>query len=265
MPVGDVGEMASQLDVTAYPARIGTRYRVNALLGRGGMAAVYRVTDTATQRQLALKQLAVPDSAPQRAELVALFEREFLTLVQLSHPRIIQVYEYGLDDAAPYYTMELLDGGDLRELSPLPWQDVCVLLSGVCSSLALIHSRRLVHRDVSPGNIRCTHDGEAKLIDFGAMTSARLAASVVGTPAFAAPEVVNALPLDGRTDLFSFGATLYFALTGRPPHPARNFSQLTALWKRALPAPSSVVADIPEALDALVMSLLCLEPAMRPR
>jgi hypothetical protein len=257
--------MASQLDETAHPARIGTRYHVNAFLGRGGMAAVYRVTDTATQRPLALKQLAVPDSAPQRQELVALFEREFLALTQLSHPRIIQVYDYGFDDTAPYYTMELLDGGDLRERSPLPWRDACVLLSGVCSSLALIHSRRLVHRDVSPGNIRCTHDGQAKLFDFGAMTSVGKALTVVGTPAFVAPEVVGGLALDGRTDLFSFGATLYFALTGHPPYPARSFSQLEALWKSTVPTPSSLVNGIPEALDALVMSLLCLEPAMRPR
>ena len=82
---------------------------------------------------------------------------------------VIEVYDYGIDDRTPYYTMELLDGGDLRERSPLPWRDVCSLLRGVCSSLALIHSRRLVHRDVTPANIRCTRDGEAKLIDFGAM------------------------------------------------------------------------------------------------
>jgi tetratricopeptide (TPR) repeat protein len=229
------------------------------------MATVYRVTEPATQRKLALKRLTVPDDAPNRADLVALFEREFFILTQLSHPRVIEVYDYGIDEGAPYYTMELLDGGDLRERSPVPWRRACELLAGVCSSLALIHSRRLVHRDVSPANIRCTRTGEAKLIDFGAMAPFGRTASVVGTPAFVAPEVVRGPLLDGRTDLFSFGATLYFALTGQPPYPARSFPQLFHLWESPPPPPSSLVGDIPETLDSLVMSLLSLEPAMRPR
>ncbi len=259
--------MASQVDVkgSAHPGHIGARYEVGALLGRGGMATVYRVTDTATQRPMALKQLSMPDDLSRRKEMISLFEREFHALAQLSHPRVIEVYDYGVDETAPYYTMELLDGGDLRERSPLPWRDACALLSGVCSSLALIHSRRLVHRDVSPANIWCTRDGEAKLIDFGALTPMGKATSIVGTAAFVAPEVVQQGPLDARTDLFSFGATLYFALTGRPPYPARTFSQLAELWTITLPPPSSLVGGIPEALDVLVMSLLCLEPSMRPR
>ena len=137
-----------------------------------------------------------------------LFEREFRTLVQLSHPRVIEVYDYGIGDAGPYYTMELLDGSDLRELSPLPWRRACELVFDVCSSLALLHSRRLVHRDISPRNVRCTRDGLAKLIDFGAMVQMGPCAQVVGTPAFVAPEVVQRSALDGRTDLYSLGATL---------------------------------------------------------
>ncbi|MGH7435767.1 MAG: protein kinase domain-containing protein, partial [Polyangiaceae bacterium] len=259
--------MALRVHETGNPAgsRIGGRFQVVDVLGRGGMATVLRVTEIATQRPLALKRLTVPDGAPNRAALVGLFEREFFTLAQLSHPRVIEVYDYGVEDAVPYYTMEILDGGDLRERSPLPWQQACELLVGVCSSLALIHSRRLVHRDVSPANIRCTQAGGAKLIDFGAMAPFGRPESVVGTPAFVAPEVVHGEVVDGRTDLFSFGATLYFALTGQPPYPARSFSQLVALWAAPPPPPSSIVGEIPRALDSLVMSLLSLEPVMRPR
>jgi tetratricopeptide (TPR) repeat protein len=259
--------VSSQVDLTTvvHPARIGDRFRVDALLGRGGMAKVYRVTDAATQRQLALKQLEVPGDEAPRPDIVALFEREFLVLTQLSHPRIIQVHDYGVDDRAPYYTMELLDGGDLGERSPLPWREACSLLSSVCSSLALVHSLRLVHRDVTPANIRCTPDGEAKLIDFGAMAPHGAAASIVGTPAFVAPEVVHQLALDGRADLFSLGATLYYALTGQAPYPARSFAQLAELWEAPLAPPSRLVDGVPEALDALVLSLLSLEPAARPR
>jgi hypothetical protein len=249
----------------ALPERIGGRYQVHDLLGRGGMAAVYRVTDSASGRQLALKQLMVAETSRHFRELCGLFEREFHTLVQLSHPRIIEAYDYGMDSAGPYYTMELLDGGDLRERSPLPWRDACSLLYDVCSSLALLHSRRLVHRDISPRNVRSTRDGSAKLIDFGALVPMGASGQIVGTPPFVAPEVLHRSALDARTDLFSLGATLYFALTGRLAFPARDFSKLQEAWAKRPPPPSSVVAGIPPALDALVMSLIGIDPAVRPR
>jgi len=129
--------------------RIGGRYEVLSELGRGGMARVFRVHDAATGGELALKQLAQQESSSRARDAALMFEREFRTLSQLSHPRVIAVYEYGLDEAGPYYTMELLDGDDLRERSPVPWRIACELLIDVCSSLALLHARRLVHRDVS--------------------------------------------------------------------------------------------------------------------
>jgi tetratricopeptide (TPR) repeat protein len=253
--------------------RTGARYQVEASLGRGGMATVHRAWDTVAQRHVALKRLTLPEDGARHKELLDLFQGEFHALAQLAHPRVIEVYDYGVDEAGPYYTMELLDGGDLRGRCPMAWREACALLSGVCSSLALIHSRRLVHRDVSPANVWCTRDGEAKLIDFGALAPMGAPATIVGTAAFVAPEVVHQDPLDGRADLFSLGATLYYALTGRAPYPARTFAQLVDLWAAAaaastsapFPPPSSVVEGIPQSLDALVLSLVALEPAMRPR
>src|SRR5688572_9947056 len=110
------------------------RYQVQQVLGRGGMAVVYRVLDTTSQAEVALKQLHLPKDSGKYAEAAALFEREFHTLMQLSHPRIIEVYGYGVDPSGPYYTMELLDGGDLYQRSPLPWRQACELLFDVCSS-----------------------------------------------------------------------------------------------------------------------------------
>jgi serine/threonine-protein kinase len=133
-------------------SRIADRYVVQETIGRGGTAIVYRVVDESSGRALALKRLSVVDDG--RKGFGALFEREFHTLAQLSHPSVIEVYDYGLDGGVPYYTMELLDGGDLRERSPIPWKQACELLHDVCSSLALLHSRRLLHRDVGPRNIR---------------------------------------------------------------------------------------------------------------
>ncbi|MEY4582153.1 MAG: hypothetical protein RL701_6856 [Pseudomonadota bacterium] len=247
-------------------ALLANRYQVQALLGRGGMACVQRVKDLVTGREVALKQLIVEHALTERKGLTALFEREFHTLAQLQHPHVIAVYDYGLlADQSPYYTMELLDGGDLRDRAPVPWREACRLLFDVCSSLALIHSRRLLHRDVSPCNIRCTQDGRAKLIDFGAMAPMSAGgADVVGTPAFVATETLQRLALDARTDLFSLGATLYHALTGQVPFRAQTFAQVLAAWSGAVIPPSSLTPDVPAALDDLVLALISIEPALRP-
>jgi hypothetical protein len=229
------------------------------------MARVYRVYDELAGRDIALKQWHSGPEHRARTQSIAQFEYEYITLAQLSHPCMIEVYDYGLSNEGPYFTMELLDGGDLREHAPLPWVRACQIFHEVCSSLALLHSRRLIHRDISPRNIRCTRRGGAKLIDFGAMLPMGLCQQVVGTPAFAAPEVVQGLPLDARVDLFSLGATLYFALTGKQPSSARDFADVTVAAQRKPLPPSRIVPDIPKALDGLVLSMLDPNPALRPR
>src|SRR5262249_40022545 len=140
------------------------------LLGRGGMATAYRAVDSVTGKAVALKRLHVEGTEKKTERAIELFEREFHTLVQLAHPRVVQAYDYGVDDGRPYYTMELLDGGDLHGLAPMGWQSVCVVAYEICSALSLLHSRRLVHRDLTPRNIRRTDDGKAKLIDFGLLS-----------------------------------------------------------------------------------------------
>jgi hypothetical protein len=248
----------------AAPVVIGDRYRVEQRLGRGGMAEVYRVYDSSTQRILGLKRLC-PSERPELAtHVVQLFEHEFHTLSQLVHPRIIEAYDYHRDESGPYYTMELLDGGDLRELAPLPWRRVATLLSDVCSALSLLHSRRLLHRDLTPLNIRCTRDGNAKLFDFGSMAHTGISKHVVGTPPFVAPEALAGQVLDARTDLFALGATAYFTLTGRHAFPARSLSALAELWRKPLVPASHHVPDLPPAFDDLITSLLQLDPKHRP-
>jgi hypothetical protein len=240
------------------------RYVLEHIVGRGGMATVYRALDEVSGRHVALKLLTASEHAESAARSRELFEREYHTLMQLAHPRIVSAIDYGLDGELPYYTMELLDGGDLLERSPLPWQKACSVARDVCAALALVHSRRLVYRDLSPRNVRCTIDGKAKLIDFGAMAPMGPAPIAVCTPCVASPEVVHRLPLDGRSDLYALGATLYFTLSGHNAYPARTFSQLTELWREPPPLLSSVAADIPPALEALVMELLQLDPQLRP-
>jgi hypothetical protein len=254
---------SSKAPIAAQP-RIGGRYQILEQIGTGGMGAVYRAQDEARQCQVALKQLKVQPGDRHARLIKALFEREFHTLSRLKHPRIIEVYDYGVSDDGPYYTMELLSGGDLQGLSPLPYREACRLLRDVASSLALIHAHRLVHRDVSPRNVRLTADARAKLIDFGALAAFGIANEVIGTPTCIAPETLQRLPLDQRTDLFSLGAVAYSALTGRPAYPARQLRELPSLWQVAPQPPSALRADIPPRLDALVLSLLNIDPLARP-
>jgi hypothetical protein len=244
------------------PDWIDGRYRLDAVIGRGGMSTVYRAWDARSERACALKRLL--PSGERSKQLAALFQREFATLGQLAHPSIIEVYDYGIDDARPYYTMELLAGNDLRKLAPLPWAAVCRLLREVASALALLHSRRLIHRDVTAANVHCTADMRAKLMDFGAMTDMGVAAQVVGTPPYIAPEALHGQPLDERVDLFALGALAYVALTGRNAFPATTMTQLHAAWRARPLAPSGLVADVPPALDELVLSLLHLDARARP-
>ncbi len=243
---------------------IAQRYRIESELGRGGMAVAYAVRDQVENRRLALKRLFEREGK-NRDELVQHFEREYHALKQLSHPRVVEVYEFGHDGGTAFYTMEWLGGGDLNTLSPLPVSRVCALLADVCSVLSLLHSRGLVHRDVTPRNIRCTDDGLAKLIDFGGVTAFGSVPHVIGTPAFCSPEAVHGQELDGRTDLFSLGATAYYALTGRQAYPARTFGALRALWREPVTPPSRLVDGIEPELDALILALMSLDRDARPR
>jgi hypothetical protein len=243
--------------------RIAERYLVFECLGQGGMGSVYRVRDERTGRECALKQLSLKAGAdPMVAEL---FEREFHTLAELAHPSIIEVYDYGIDGGRAYYTMELLAGQDLRSLGKLPWRNACEYLRDVASSLAILHSRRLLHCDVSPRNVQCTASGQAKLLDFGAMAPMGVAKRIVGTPPFIAPEMLNLQTLDGRTDLYAFGALAYLTLTGQLAYPARDVGQLRDLWRRPVPPPSQLVPEIPAALSELVIELIQISRNARPR
>jgi serine/threonine protein kinase len=151
----------SEAASTSDPAPIAGRYSIIGRIGAGGAGVVYRVRDEVSGRLVAFKQLLTAKAGKRKRTMEALFEREYHTLVRLKHPRIIEVYDYGVAPDGPYYTMELLEGSDLGQLPRLPHGDVCRHLRDVASSLALLHAQRLVHRDVSPRNIRLTSDGSS--------------------------------------------------------------------------------------------------------
>jgi len=241
---------------------MGGRYRLGAALGRGGMGEVYRAFDVAKARPVALKRFHLEG---ERETDRLRFRREFHVLAQLSHPRIVEAYDFGIDELGqPYYTMELLDGRDLGRLAPMPWREACPLLRDVASGLAFLHARQLLHRDIAPRNVRCTSDGRAKLIDFGMMATVGISSEIVGTLPSIAPEMILGLPTDGRADLFGLGALAFWLLTGEHPQRVRSLDDLIRNGRKPPPPPSRIVADLPPDLDDLVLSLLSPDPLGRP-
>ncbi|HEY6878068.1 MAG TPA: protein kinase [Polyangiales bacterium] len=239
------------------------RYELEQELARGGMGVVYRARDRATGGAIALKRSVSNDGSSHLTR--SALQREYQTLVTLRHPHIIQVYDFGVDERGPYYTMELLDGADLRSKCPLPWREVCAYLRDVASSLALLHSRRLLHCDVNVNNIRLTLAGRAKLIDFGALASFGRSSVIAGTPPTVAPEVLQREELDQRVDLYALGATAYYALCGHHAYPVTMLALLPAIWEQGRPAPPSKYDPaIPRELDELVLALLDLDRMSRP-
>lgn len=251
--------------------RIAGRYRVEAELARGGMGVVYAVRDESTGATLALKRLVRRGAGATRRKGVdrprdaaLLLQFEYAMLARLRHPSIIEVYDYGLDEGGPYYTMELLDGLDLHEMAPVGFREACRLARDVASSLALLHAHRLIHRDVSPRNVRATRGGRLKLFDFGTLTSFGVPVDIAGTPSSVPPEALNGGPLDHRADLYSLGCLLYWLLVGRDAFPARQFDELRSLLGASPAPPSALASGVPSELDALVISMLSRDPLARP-
>ena len=229
------------------------------------MGEVWWAKDRSTGADVAIKRIHVGrDGANHRA--VLRFQREFHTLASLRHPRILRAYDYGVDERGPYYTMELLGGRDLgdilREEAPLSVEETCRHLRDIASGLAALHARGLVHRDLSPHNVRIV-EGRAVLFDLGVLMSAGVVVDVAGTPAYLAPEMFRGVPVDGRADLYALGVLAYAMVTGRKPYEARSLEELAHVWQQP-PAPPSAIAAVPEALEDLILDLLSHEPLARP-
>jgi serine/threonine protein kinase len=263
--MGREGDSAGALPTGAL---VGGRYRVDARIGRGATADVYSVRDEQTAKTLALKYLRPSGDRSTDAIRTIQLEREYFTLCELAHPSIIEVHDYSAGEHT-FYTMELLEGRDLAQLGVQPWRDACAILRDVASSLAIVHSRRMLHRDISARNVWRTSDGRAKLLDFGALTPMGVVKQIVGTPPFVPPEAVALQALDARADLYAFGALAYYVLTGEHAYRARSFEQLPDLWRSPVTSvrkkgQDSGERELPEDLEQLVLELLSLDRAARP-
>ncbi|MEZ4251295.1 MAG: serine/threonine-protein kinase [Polyangiales bacterium] len=253
------------------------KYRLDDLIGRGGMGVVYRGEHTGLRRKVAIKVLLRGHEAG--SESKRRFEREARTAGNIGHPNIVQVFDLGsLPDGSPYLVMELLEGTSLADKlkieGALPIAHACDVTVQVLSALDAAHEKGIVHRDLKPDNVFLTTDGQVKLLDFGVSKnvldetlSLTRTGIVVGTPYYLAPEQARGeRNIDHRVDLWAVGVLLYESLTGMLPFSADNYNALIAKILTQRPAPvGKVRPTISPLLEAVVMKALAFEPDGRFR
>ncbi|MFD4483398.1 serine/threonine-protein kinase [Streptomyces sp. NPDC058471] len=239
------------------------RYRLTDLLGQGGMGAVWRAYDEQLGRDVAVKELRLPEhlGAEERANWIARLEREARAAARLKHPGIVTVYDRLTGaDGRPWIVMELVTGGSLDDLlhrqGPLSPQHVAHIGRQVAAALSAAHLRGITHRDIKPANI-LLEDGRAVLTDFGIAAlegDATLTATgmIMGTPAFMAPEQVRGLPATAASDLWSLGATLYTAVEGHPPFAGTAPSAVLVAVVTEDPAPAVQAGPLTPMLEGLL-------------
>jgi serine/threonine protein kinase len=241
------------------------RYRIDSELGRGGMGMVYRAHDTLLERDVALKVLSKADLGTEgRARLL----HEARATAQLNHPNIVSMYDAGEDEGDSFIVMELVEAPTLFEHEPGCLDEILSIAQQICDALEHAHAHGIVHRDLKPENVIIT-GGQAKLTDFGlarSMTSrVSTEGAISGTVFYLPPEQALGQEVDGRADLYALGVMLYELTTGQLPFsgddPLAVISQ--HLYAPVVP-PRTHNADIPPALDALIVQLLSKQPQGRP-
>ncbi|MFL6110225.1 MAG: protein kinase domain-containing protein [Catenulispora sp.] len=256
------------------------RYRLQELLGRGGMGQVWRAFDERIGREVAVK---IVTAANLTDDALARFDREARIAGKVSGPSIVTVHDYGHDafrgETVPYLVMELVVGRTLSERvrtdGPPPPAVVLDWGRQICEALAVAHAAAVIHRDIKPGNVMVTQSGAVKVLDFGiarfieqqqTQTDLTAAGTVMGSAQYMSPEQAQGRQLDARSDLYSLGCLLFFALTGRAPFEADSPMGLAYQHVNKTPEPPSRHRlGIPPAVDALVLDLLAKEPDDRPR
>ncbi|MGW5038140.1 Stk1 family PASTA domain-containing Ser/Thr kinase [Streptomyces parvulus] len=259
------------------PRRLGGRYELGPVLGRGGMAEVYHAHDTRLGRQVAVKTLRA-DMA-RDPSFQARFRREAQSAASLNHPAIVAVYDTGEDYidgvSIPYIVMEYVDGSTLRELlhsgrKLLPERTLEMTI-GILQALEYSHRAGIVHRDIKPANVMLTRNGQVKVMDFGiaramgdsGMTMTQTAA-VIGTAQYLSPEQAKGEQVDARSDLYSTGCLLYELLTVRPPFVGDSPVAVAYQHVREEPqAPSVFDPEITPEMDAIVLKALVKDPDYR--
>jgi eukaryotic-like serine/threonine-protein kinase len=259
------------------PRLLGGRYELDGIVGRGGMAEVYRARDIRLDRIVAVKTLREDLARDQTFQ--ARFRREAQSAASLNNPSIVAVYDTGEDDTdgshIPYIVMEYVDGRTLRDLLRedrrlLP-ERALEITDGVLRALEYSHRSGIVHRDIKPGNVMLTRSGQVKVMDFGiaravsdAQATMTQTAQVIGTAQYLSPEQARGERVDARSDLYSTGCLLYELLTGRPPFLGDSPVAIAYQHVRENPIPPSRVdPEVPQWADAIVLKAMAKDPRDR--
>ena len=247
---------------------IAGRYRLVALLGRGGMGEVYRADDLTLDQPVALKFL--PEEVAAHPDRLAQFHAELRTARQVSHKNVCRLYDLGEADGRPFLTMEYVDGEDLasllRRIGRIPQDKAIEIARQLCAGLSAAHERGVLHRDLKPANIMIDGDGNVRIADFGlAVAAGDTTASRAGTPQYMAPELLAGGQASVRTDIYALGLVLFELFTGRRPYEAKTLNDLVAMQQSGrISTPSSVVRDLDPAVERVILRCLESDPTLRP-
>ncbi len=253
---------------------INDRYEIHKRIGRGGMADVFSARDLLLDRQVAVKVL-FPEFATD-ANFVERFRREAQSAASLSHPNIVNVYDWGKYEGTYFIVMEEVQGRTLAEIlttaKQLTSKQAAEIASEVAAALGFAHDNHVAHRDIKPANILIGSNGQVKVADFGiaralnAPTESNLTqvGSVMGTATYFSPEQAQGAQPDPRSDLYSLGIVMYEMVAGKPPFTGEN--PVSIAYKQVHDAPQplvQIVADVPRSFEAIVAKLLAKDPKLR--
>ena len=246
------------------------RYRIVALLGKGGMGEVYRADDLTLEQPVALKFL--PESVAGNPEAIARFRQEVRVARQVSHPNVCRVYDLGEIDGLYFLSMEYVDGEDLgsllRRIGRLPYDKGLEIARRLCAGLGAAHAKGVLHRDLKPANVMLDGRGQVLLTDFGlAGLSGEIAGAEVrnGTPAYMAPEQLSGQEVTVQSDIYSLGLVLYEIFTGKLPFESDTLTGLLRARTENTPVkPTTLVKDLDPLVERVILRCLEARPALRP-
>jgi serine/threonine-protein kinase len=260
------------MDPNDTPRVFSERYELNHLIARGGMAEVYRAHDRLLDRPVALKVL-FPELSVDRS-FVERFRREAQAAANLSHPNIVPVFDWGEDTGTYFIVMEYIDGRPLSSIlksaGPLSAERTADIGAHVAAALGYAHKHGVVHRDVKPGNVLITDDGQVKVTDFGIARAVNTEESltqtgaVMGTATYFSPEQAEGLGVDSRSDIYSLGVVLFEMVTGRPPFLGESPVAVASKHVRDNPpAPRELNPQVPPTFEAIILKSMAKDPAHR--